>query len=225
MITIPTGDLTGIIGDVIPFASPDTDLPKMNCVRLEWDGSMLHAQSIDGIRLGWSSWTPDDDAKEEHQDSLFTEWGGADDPWSATICLDDAKDLAKCFKLPAKEIFTPLTIEKVQRTVRVVRTRDTGHSAFTSVMHDTFVEFPDVRKVLSGNDVALPTSALAFNAKYLADFAKVRPRGPMHMMFTGPTGVVHISIGERFSGAIQPVRDFDKEPAKPEPELEDQVQF
>ncbi|WP_213451561.1 hypothetical protein [Rhizomonospora bruguierae] len=59
MITIPTGELVGLLGDVVPFASPDKDMPNYNVVRLEWDGEMLHALTCDTIRIGWSSWHPD----------------------------------------------------------------------------------------------------------------------------------------------------------------------
>lgn len=32
MITVPTADLTGILGDVIPFAFADDEFPLLNCV-------------------------------------------------------------------------------------------------------------------------------------------------------------------------------------------------
>lgn len=209
-ITIPTGDLVGLISDVVPFGYPDAELPKMHCVRLEWDGTLLHAMALDGVRIAWGTWSPDDEHEKEHQDSLFTKWGSGDEPWSATIDLDDAKDLAKVFKLGAKEQYVPLTIEKVGRAVKVVRSRESGHSAITTVMEDTFVEFADIRKMLAEHDVAIPVSGTILNAKYLADFAKVRPRGPMRLTFTGDDRAILVAIGERFAGAIKPIRDADK---------------
>ena len=38
MITIPTSDFTGILADVIPFATNDDELPDTSAVRLEWSG-------------------------------------------------------------------------------------------------------------------------------------------------------------------------------------------
>lgn len=80
MICVPTGDLTGILADVTHFASPDLEVPQLNCVRVEWDGEMLHALATDTIRIAWSSWHRDDEPDGETQDDLFTEFGGADDP-------------------------------------------------------------------------------------------------------------------------------------------------
>lgn len=206
MITVPTGDLVGILSDVIPFASTDEDDEILRSVRIEWDGKAMHTLATDRYRLAWSTWDPNDDHEEEHQDSLFTDWGGADNPWAATIGLYDAKHLVKTYKLGAKELWVPLTVEAGDRVVKVVRQRDSGHSAITTVAADLFITYPDLRALLANNDIAVPTDQLQFTAKYLADFAKVRPRGPLSMMLTGPHGLVHITIGERFVGAIQPVR-------------------
>jgi len=211
MITIATGDLVGILSDVIPMASVEETLPQLNVVRLEWDGKQLHAQATDRYRLAWSTWDPADPPEQEYQPALDTEWGGTDDPWALSIGLDDAKHLVKTYKLTGKEgYYAPVTVELTGTAVKVIRSRDTGHSAITTVAPDRskidIGVFPDLRKLLSELDVAKPTKELDLNAKYLADFAKVRPRGPMHMTMTGPAKTVHISIGERFVGAIQPVR-------------------
>lgn len=209
MITIPTGDLTGILADVIPFAFPDEDIPDINCVRLEWDGGSLHALATDRYRLAISTWQPGDlDESDGVQDDLFTDWGGGDDPWSMSIALDEAKELVKVFKLGPKEWHTPLTVDyDAERWhAKVVRSRDTGHSAITVVTPDMRAEFPDLRALLAKHDGLEAVRGLAFTAKLLADFAKVRPRGPMDMKFTGEGGMTHVTIGERFVGAIQPVR-------------------
>lgn len=205
MITIPTGDFVGILSDAIPFASPDVELPTLHSIRIEWSGSALHAFATDRYRVAWSAWSPDDDPIEERQEDLFTEWGGADDPWQATVTLDDVKHLVKVFKLAGKGVYyVPLTVEHVSRAVRVQRSKDTGHSAIHNVVEDLFVPYPDLRELLAGHDVVGPVTASAFNAKYLADFAKVRPRGPLRMQYTNGK-FVHISIGDRFVGAIMAV--------------------
>lgn len=207
MITIPTGDFVGILADVIPLADPDDDFPSTHCVRLEWDGTRLHALATDRYHLGWSTWDPGDEHEQQHQDDLFTAWGGADELWSATVGLDDAKHLVKTYKLGGKEYYVPLTVESVGRAVRIQRSKDTGHSAIFTSVEDTFVEFPDLRKLLAANDTAKSTRQIALDAKRLAGFAKVRPRGPLHMTFTGANKLVRIAIGERFVGAIMPVND------------------
>lgn len=205
MITIPTGDLVGIFSDVIPMACEDDDLPQINCVRLEWDGQ-LHAMATDRYRLAWSSWNPEDKPEKQHQPALDTEWGGGDGHWAVTIGLDDAKHLVKTYKLKGKDAYyVPLTVELGDDVITVTRSRVTGYTAITTVVPDRIEGFPDLRQVLSKHDVAVATTELALNAKYLADFAKVRPRGPLQMVLTGPKSLVHISIGDRFIGAIQPV--------------------
>lgn len=205
MITIPTGDFVGILSDAIPFASPDAEFPTLHSVRLEWSGSALHALSTDRYRVAWSAWSPDDDAVEQRQEDLFTKWGGGDDSWAATVALADAKHLVSTYKLKGKGVYyTPLTVEHVGRAVRVQRSKETGHSAIYTSVEDLFVPYPNLRELLSTNDTIGPVTAASFNAKYLADFAKVRPRGPLNLQYTNGR-FVHVSIGERFVGAIMAV--------------------
>lgn len=211
MITVPTADLTGVLNDVIPFAYPEDDLPQINAVRLEWDGKRLHAIATDRTRIAWSTYDPTDPPEKEYQPALDTEWGGKDDPWALSLSLEDAEHLAKTYKLGGKQCYVPLTVEHDTNTVKVARSRNTGFSAITFVATDrTNLDqggFPDVRAVLSKADTAKATKELALSAKLIADFAKVRPRGAMHCTFTGTNSLVHITIGQRFVGAIQPVRE------------------
>jgi hypothetical protein len=207
MITVPTADLVGILSDVIPFAFADDDITDINCVRLEWDGLRLHALSTDRYRLALSTWEPGVVAPgEEVQDDLFTDWGSGDDPWAMTIALDEAKELVKVFKLGPKEGHTPITVDydAMRWTAKVVRSRDTGHSAITVVVPDMRVEYPNLRALLAKNDALDAVTGADYNAKYMADFAKVRPFGPLCLRFA--EGFTHVSIGERFVGAIMPVK-------------------
>jgi hypothetical protein len=230
-ITIPTGDLTGILADVIPFAFPEDDYPALCCVHLEWDGETLHAMTTDHHRLAWSQWTPGDIDDQPQQDDLFTDWGSGDEPWTTNLALADAKELVKVFKLPTKEMNTPvvidhfappsLTLDELQvgakpappARTKVIRSRETGHSAITVVAEDNGHPFADLRATLAKNDRAKPTRNIIYNADYLADFAKVRARGPMQMTFTGPDKPTRITIGKRFIGAIMPQRPKDEDPA------------
>lgn len=211
MITIATADLVGILADCVPFASPDDELPGINSVRLDWDGKRLHAMSTDRYRVAISTWDPDDGPEHDAQDDLFTSWGSGDDAWSAVLQLDDAKDLIKVFKLGPKEGQTPLTVDYdvPNARLKVARSRDTGYSALTAVMPAQLVEFPNVRGQLAKHDVVEAVRGLSYQAKYLADFAKVRQRGALEFTFTGVTGLTHVAIGKRFVGAIMPVRTAD----------------
>jgi hypothetical protein len=208
VITIATGDLTGVLSDVIPFASKAEEIVEVNAVRLEWDGHRFHALATDRYRLGWSQWDPDDEPDGDAQDDLFTEWGGADDPWGITLSLADAKDLVTVFKLPAKEWNCPLTLDyRGVSTLQVARAKETGYSALTATMNgiDSTAGFPDLRELLAKADRLEPLTARAYSAKLLADFAKVRPRGnAMEMKFAH--GLTHVVIGERFTGAIMHIR-------------------
>lgn len=203
MITIPTGDLTGVLGDVVSFAHPKPDGGALNCVRLEWDGEYLHALTTDRIRVGISTWHHDDEPDDDGQDDLFAKWGGADDPWSILMPLDDAKDLISNYKLGPKEYRVPLTIDMHLGVLKVERSRDTGHSRIVMQIQGVLDEFPDVRKMLREADRLVPVTGQRYTAKWLADFAKVRARGPLQMTYA--KGLTHISIGERFVGAIAPM--------------------
>lgn len=211
MITIPTGDLTGVLADVVLFAHPKADAGVINCVRLEWDGEYLHAAATDRIRVGISTWHPDDEPDDDGQDDLFATWGGADDPWSILMPLDDAKDIVSNYKLGPKEYRVPLTIDLHQGVLKIERSRDTGHSRLVMQIQGVLDEFPDVRKFLREADQATPVTGQAYTAKFLADFAKVRPRGPLALAFS--KRLTHVSIGERFVGAIAPLSD--DVPARP----------
>jgi hypothetical protein len=210
-ITIPTGDLTGILADVLPFAFSDPEVPTLNSIRLEWDAGMLHALSTDRIRAAVSSWHPDDDPEPGAiaEDDLFTTWGGSDEPWHLLLTRDDVVHLVKVFKLPRKESHVPLTVEVHEGQVTVRRHRDTGYSALTATMDHQLVEdAPDIRALLAGIGPARRVDHVCYNARFLADFGKVRPRGhPLALTFAGPGRATRITIGERFAGAIQPASE------------------
>jgi hypothetical protein len=219
VITIPTAELVGVLSDAIPFASKDEDFPALNAVRLHWDGDMLHAQATDRYVLGWSQWDPSDDPDRDEQEDLFTKWGGADDPWTILLPLADATDIVKVFKLGPKEGWTPLTIDLIDGRLKVMRHRDTGHSAITQVVEGLDAEFPKLDELLRAANMFDTTDGLSYDAKRMALFARVRPRGPMRLTFTagpgGGPGLTHVQIGERFNGAIMPVREKDDEAAQP----------
>lgn len=51
--------------------------------------------------------------------------------------------------------------------------------------------------------------SVAYSPKLLADFGKVRPRGPLRLTFAGEHKPTLVAIGERFVGAIQPVKESE----------------
>lgn len=206
VITIPAVEFTGLIGDVLSFALDDTDFPDLNCVRMAWDGELLHAQAHDGQHLAWSRWSADDDPDTDAQESLTDPWGGDDDPWAAVISHAHAKELASNYKVVKKLWWTPLSVGQVDGNLRVVRNRLPGLMAITTTVDGQEVTFPDFDEVLTNHSAAESVRNLAFTAGHLAHFADVRPRGPLELTFTGNRGPALVRIGDRFTGAITPVR-------------------
>jgi hypothetical protein len=213
-VTIPTTDLCGILADTVPFASPDTEVPVLNAIRIEWDGNALHAMATDRYRIAWSTWDPDDEPDDDQQGDLFADWGTDDtgEQWHAYIALDDAKDIIGAYKLPAKEaggvaVSVRRVVDGAGEQLVVDRSRLTGHSAITMVVRCVAADVdPDIRGLLAKHDVAEPVRQIAYNARFLADFAKVRQRGSLRMMHT-PSGMTLVAIGDRFVGAIQAVKE------------------
>lgn len=209
-VTITTADLIGLLGDTIPFAGTDDELPAINSINLFWDGDKLHAQATDRYRIAWSSWHPDDEPEREYQGDIFNQPGSGDDPWQILIPLDDVQHLVKTYKLPAKEAFAPLAVDVHDGQLTVKRHRDTGHPAITTVIDGRMDVYLNLAEALAKADVLEKVEGIAFTAKLLADFAKVRPRGPMLLQFTGEAGPVLVTIGERFVGSVMPVRTGDE---------------
>lgn len=200
--TIPTAELVGTINDAIPFASDDKALPVLNAVQIEWDGEVLHARATDRYRAGWSRW----DSNNEPGD--LDHWGEGE-PFKALISVDDAKQIVSLFKLPAKQGQTPVTVSVGYDAVTIVRDVP-GYPDLTAVFHTvttTFSTFPDLTKFLTDREPELdPTGRVTFEAKKLASFAKVRAHGPLQLRFAGEHGTTIVRIGDRFDGAIRPVR-------------------
>jgi hypothetical protein len=223
VITIPTGDFTGLLSDIAAFVSPYDDLPDVNVVRLEWDGEMLHAWATDTMRSARTSWHPDDDPDTgSSKDTLFAAFGGADEPWTVFITRDDAIELVKHFKLPAKEAGTPLVLDHRDGQLRVVRSGAGQRQALTATLETATPAFPNLRKELDADVVLRPVDELPIAGRYLADIGSVRQRGTLTMHFAGPGQTVRITIGDRFVAVIPPLRT--KQPAQPA-QLETDVPF
>ncbi|GAA0720177.1 hypothetical protein Drose_06465 [Dactylosporangium roseum] len=215
-VTVPTGNFVGALADVIPFACTDKDLPFINAVRIEWDGDQLHTLATDMYAVGISSYAKDDDTwgVEVAEDDLFTDFNSGDDPWSITISLDDAKEIVSDYKLAPKLGRVPLTVDYDHEHARltVKRGRETGHPAKRTTVEalPADAQFPDVRQVLADASVTQKVMGLRFDAKRLAVFSKVRPTGPLELTFTGETSATLVAIGDRFVGAVMPVKVNDE---------------
>jgi hypothetical protein len=208
VITIPTGELTGLLSDVLVFAFPEDDLPHVNCVRIEWDGDMLHAEATDTLHAARSSWHPDDIDGNDSQPSLHNPLGGDDDRWVVIAAYDDVKEAVKDYKLPNKEAGVPLTLVYDDGTLTIRRSRDTGHTDKKITLEGRMVEFPPVGKLLDEQPVPYPTGEIRYSGAAVARVGQVRQRGLMHMTFGERR--TRVTIGDRFVASLSPDRSGER---------------
>ena len=208
MLTVSTGELTGALGDVIPFASTEVDDPACNCVRIEYDGANMF--TLAGNRNQYVRCTFDD----------FKLLGDAQ-PFSVRIPLNDAKAIATAFKLPSKHGYAPVhvdtsTLKEVladnEAPIRFWRAAAVDWSALTvcvigrgapGVEHET-----DIHQLIEDKaKLSAAVSVLALDPKRLASFGKVRPHGPLVLEPTGQEWqAVRFRMGNLFEGVMYPVR-------------------
>jgi hypothetical protein len=206
-LTIPTADLVGCIADAMHFISPDKEDVERRCVHLRWDGHLFHASALDGIRCAVSSWSPDDQPDKDVQDALEVQLGGGD-PFEFLLAADDAKHLLDTAK-PIKNLeYVPLFLDHDDAALRVRRAKQTRVPGFALTYDSQPSGFPDVREfVVRAMGRVDDVKEVWFNAALLADFGKVRQRGhAAKFTFGGADSPTVIEIGDRFVGAIQPVR-------------------
>lgn len=209
-IVIPTGDLVGVLADVLPFAFPDDDLPHVNCVRLEWDGGMLHAEATDTLHAARSSWHPDDDHNgNTGQATLVNGLGGADDPWSLIVAYADVKEVVKDYKLPAKESGVPLILDYDGGALTIRRSRDTGHAAKRITLEGRMVDFPAVGRVLDEAPPEYPVGRLRYSGSSFARVGQVRQRGLMELILGERR--THVTVGDRFVASLAPDRSGERD--------------
>ncbi len=210
MLTISTADLLGILGDVIPFISPDKDDIQRRCVHLRWDGTMLHASATDQLRIAVSSWHPDDDPDHDVQPQIGVV-PGEDHPttWRALLSADDVNHLLKSAK-PIKGLEdAPIFVTVDEATVVVERHKQPRlpgmRLTFDCLEHD----FPDLRaSLVEAAGHAEPVKEIAWNAVLMAAFAQVRQRGhAARWTFTGDRHPAVVEIGNRFVGSITTISD------------------
>ncbi len=208
MITVPTADLHGILSDTVQFISPDKDDDEGRCVHLQWDGAMLHASASDTIRSAISSWHPSDEPEKDVQDALGVELGGADDPWHVVLGVDDVAHLLATAK-PVKNLeYVPLILDYAGGVLSVKRAKQARVPGFSIAYDGRPYVFADLRvAIVEALGRVEPVKEIWFNGPLMSSFGKVRQRGaPAKWTFAGPDRPAVVEIGERFVGAIQPVR-------------------
>jgi len=208
VITIPTGELTGLLSDVLHFAFPEDDLPHVNCVRIEWDGDMLHAEATDTLHAARSSWHPDDIDGRDDQPTLTNPLGGDDDRWVVIAAYDDVKEAVKDYKLPSKEAGVPLTLVYDGMSLTIRRSRDTGHTDKKITLEGRMVEFPPVGKLLDEPVQEVPVGNIRYSGAAVARVGQVRQRGLMHMTFGAQR--TRVTIGDRFVASLSPDRSGER---------------
>lgn len=209
-IIIPTADLVGVLADVLPFAFPEDDLPHVNCVRIEWDGYMLHAEATDTLHAARSSWHPDDDQDgNTNKPTLTNPLGGADDRWALIVAYADAKEVVKDYKLPAKEGGVPLNLDYDNGALTIRRSRDTGHPAKRITLEGRMVDFPPIGRILDSEPDEHPTGRIRYTGAAVARVGQVRQRGLMDMTFGRKR--THVTIGERFVASLAPDRSGERD--------------
>jgi hypothetical protein len=219
MLIVPTGDLVGILSDVLPLAPDNKDHPHHG-VLLEWDGSQLSAHASDGLSAGVSSYDPDD-PDDFPEDGPVVHWGpteGGEPTWRFFVTAPDAKEIVKTFKLAWKFRAIPLNV-KVSPTgtlLFIERTRDTGKTEHTMAVRPPTDGvprgFPDVPALVADlMHYRAPADHSVVWGHRLAAFQTASRRGPVAQVFTRGDRPTVIKVGNRFIGCVT----AEREPKRP----------
>ena len=224
MITTSAREIVAALENVIPFASPDADDPAYNVVRIDFDGDDLHTSASNRsqhvrYRVDVEETGDADDSPSSWQYGLSAEAH----PFSVRIDLQQAKAIAASLKMkPAKLMFAPVTLKVVpdleERNMFKVKFIRDGNDplwtplAFHASGHGRPIEEDgdapevDIDELIRRVAPLKATSdRVAFNAKQLANFAKVVAYGPTEFEFTaGAEQAMRVKIGKRFQGVVWP---------------------
>lgn len=220
-LTIPTAELTGLLNDVLPFVPATKDDPYRG-VLIAWDNDSaeLSASAYDVLSGARSTWVygegQEGDHDEEHAEANGIVYGPRDDDpsWQVFISADDAREIVKVFKLPAKRWWVPLTVKVSPTGARLTVERTGDHGPTEALQSVRTVElvagFPNIvgiterfqRGLTDLAAMAPERSHITFSPYRLAAFGAVRAHGALELTFTdGPTVA---RMGERFVGFIFP---------------------
>ena len=168
--------------------------------------------ATDELRMGVSSWHPDELPEAAAQEGVFARRGGTSRPWSVVVGLPDAALLAKTFKVNEKNWWVPLGLDYIEgitdrAKLRVARNTDSGLPGLAATVVDRDVDLPDVRQLLAAEPLPRPVESIEFNGEMLAAFGQVRQRGGgLKLTFAGTDGMARVTVGDRFRGALIPIR-------------------
>lgn len=210
VITIPTSELTGCITDALcVFTTPPKNNP-LSGVAIEWDGESLHFTAYDiysGATVEWTPGNGDEQREGEDDAELDVDWGGTDDPWRVFVAYDDAKEIIKLFRLPAKLWRTPVTLKVNAIGTKLTVERDDSRRGERLLLVPTdnnqLRNVPPVRE-WADKTATNPAdiSAVAFSPARLGAFGVVRAHGNAVLRFGGEGHPVGIRIGSRFAGFL-----------------------
>lgn len=212
---LPTRELVGLLADVYPFASPDDEDPAWHRVVLRWDGTRLHAMAGNGYRLAWMSWGPDDGDAPTIPGLDFS--GGADADWELAILPENAKEIAKKFKLGVKLGDALVRVDGSTDSLRVERDADiAGVALRSSALSRPWDEkHPVIDSMISDIAAAAKKAdarkSVLYSGPALADFCNpkvVRQRGNGVELMFGKSST-YIQIGDHFRGAVVQARQDD----------------
>jgi hypothetical protein len=226
MITISTAELINSLVAVLPITLDPKGNPLAG-VRIDWDGGDLHFTVYDVYAGAVVTWTPGEGAEEEiaddDQDTMYTEWGGEDEPWHVFISHADAKEIVKVFKLPSKLWRFPVDLKvnplgtklTVERNDSAVTATNRGERLLVVPSDgDVLAKIPDVRAMAMETAIAAGrlTSYETFSGNRLAALAPSAMYGVATLAFG--EDYASITAGKRYAGFLYPaganVRPFNR---------------
>lgn len=216
MLIVPTGDLVGLLSDVLPFADPSKDSPNFG-VLIEWDGEALHAHATDSLSAGISTWDLDNIDRDlaEQAEQLGVHYGPTQESeprWRVFVGLDDAKEIVKTFKLAFKFRGVPLHVKVNESRSRfmVERTRDTGkteHVMSVQPVHEHEGTFPDLRaQIARAEQNVQPSTRIPVYGHRLAALEHAGRHGVIEQIpiAFADSELVVVRAGEAFVGFVTP---------------------
>lgn len=211
MITIPTTELIGGLTDVLPtILDPKAELAG---VKVAWDGESLHFTTYDVYAGATVEWTPGEGAEgepnEDPEGGQEPAWGGEDAPWATWIRYEQAKEILKLFKLPAKLWRFPVSVKCSPTGDRLIIEREDGPRVGRQLMiqaePEMLAKIPNVRTYVEDRGAERTQRGhVTFTAQRLAAFGAVRAHGLMTMVFGRDIDPAAIIIGSRFCGFLYP---------------------
>lgn len=226
MITTSAREMVAALKNVVDFASADVDDPAYNVTRLDFDGDSLYASASN--RSQHVRYELDIEENGGNEDSAASwQYGISAEarPFSVRIDVLTTKSIITALTMkPSKLMFAPVTIKVIpdleeRNLFKVKFIRDGNDPLWTpTAYHVTGRGRPEADEgdapevdifelIERTRELAGRNFGFAFNAKHLANFAKVVAYGPTEFDFTGDAEqALRVRIGKRFEGVVYPAR-------------------